>query len=191
MPEDLKSNDPGSVWRDQPAERTPVNLNRRARELYSSTRAEILLSVCAALLLMAVVAWRFATDRQHMPLPLLAAALVWVLVSLYWFRDRIWGAPALSGDALAATGLEHYRRELERRRDHLRNEWLWHGPLVLACAALAAITGGSIFPAWRGLESALPLVALLAVWIVFGIWSRRRQANRIQSEIDDIRSLEN
>jgi hypothetical protein len=190
MSEDLESNDPGSVWRDQPEEKLPVDLNRRTRELYSSTRSEILMSVIAALLLMAVVGWRFVTDRQHVPILVLAAGVVWVLISLYWFRDRIWGAPAPSGDALAATGVEHYRRELERRRDHLRNEWLWHGPLVLACVTLAAIAGGSIFAGWQRLESALPLVVLLAVWIVFGVWNRRRQANRIQSEIDEIRGLE-
>ena len=33
MPEDSKLNDPGAVWRDQPAEAIPVDLNRRSREL--------------------------------------------------------------------------------------------------------------------------------------------------------------
>src|SRR5690349_7146856 len=93
MPDDSRTNDPGTVWRDQPAEQVPVDLNRRARELYSSTRAEILMSICAALLLVGVVAWRFATDRVHIPVPLVAACVGWVLISLYWFRDRIWRRP--------------------------------------------------------------------------------------------------
>jgi CHASE2 domain-containing sensor protein len=186
MPEDSRTDDPGTLWRDQPAERLPVNLNRRTRELYSSTRAEILMSLGAALLLVAIVAWRFATERARIPLLLPAAVVAWVLISLYWFRDRIWRKPAPSGEALAATGLEHYRRELERRRDHLHNEWLWHGPLVLACAMLAAIMGGDLFFAFRRLESVVPLVALLALWTGFGVWSRRRQAGQLQREIDDM-----
>jgi hypothetical protein len=189
MPEDSKPNDPGAIWRNQPEEKLPVDLNRRTRELYSSTRSEILMSMCAALLLVGVVAWRFATDRQHVPLLLPAAGIVWVLISLYWYRDRIWRKPVPAGDALAATGLEHYRRELERRRDHLRNEWLWHGPLVLAFATLIAIASGDAFYTFRRLESVLPLLVLLALWTGFGIWNRRRQANQIQKEIDELGAL--
>ena len=43
---------------------------------------------------------------------------------------------------VASTGMEYYRRELERRRDHLRNAWVWHGPLLLACFMLIAIGRG-------------------------------------------------
>jgi hypothetical protein len=188
MPDDSKPNDPGTVWRDQPAETLPVSLDTRARQLYASTRSEILMSLCAALLLIGVVAWRFNAERHRVPLLVLAAGVLWVLVSLYWFRDRIWPKQPAGGDALAATGIEHYRRELQRRRDHLRNEWLWHGPLVLACAALAAIYMGDLFVAWRRLESVLPLLVLLAVWTVFSIGSRRRQARAIQREIDGLDS---
>jgi hypothetical protein len=186
MPEDVKSNDPGDLWRNQPEETLPVNINRRARELYSSTRTEILMSMGAALLLVGVVGWRFAADREPVPLAVMGAALVWVLISLVWFRDRIWPKPEPAGDNLAATGLEHYRRELVRRRDHLRNEWLWHGPLVLAFAVLATVGLGDVFQGMRRLSSVLPLVILLGVWTVFGIWGRRRQANQVQREIDEI-----
>jgi hypothetical protein len=188
MPDNVKSNDPGDLWRNQPEETLPVNLNRRVRELYSSTRTEILMSIGAALLLVALVAWRFAGEGGPVPLAVLAAAMVWVLVSLVWFRDRIWPKPEPAGDNLAATGLEHYRRELARRRDHLRNEWIWHGPLVLACAVLATLGLGDVFQGFRRFSTVLPLVVLLGVWTVFGIWGRRRQANQVQREIDELRA---
>jgi hypothetical protein len=186
MPEDSKSNDPGTLWREQPAEPLPVNLDTRARQLCASTRSEILMSLCAALLLMGVVGWRLAVERHQVPLLVLAAGVVWVLVSLYWFRDRIWPKGDGPGDALAATGVEHYRRELVLRRDHLRNEWLWHGPLVLACGTLATVYLGDRFVAWRRIESVLPLLILLVVWTAFSIYGRRRQAAQIQREIDQL-----
>jgi hypothetical protein len=134
----------------------------------------------------AVMVWRFAHDRDSIPPLGVAAVVVWVLVSLFWFRDRLWnGAPAPK-DALAATGMEHYRKELERRRDHLRNVWVWHGPLLLACALLWAVMAGKAFYSFGGLSRALPLIILLVVWTGFGWWRRRRQAGALQREIDEI-----
>ncbi len=193
MPEQSLPNDPGAVWRQQPEEEPPVNpesfVPRRTRQLYSSTRSEILMSLGAAVFFAAVIAMRFNTAGETFPPLGFVGVLAWVLISLYWFRDRIWRRRAVPGDALAAPGVEHYRRELERRRDHLRNEWLWHGPLVLACATCLALFGGKAFPALDRLRNVAPLVVLLAVWMAFGVVRRRRQANEIQREIAEIGSL--
>jgi hypothetical protein len=193
MSEDTGRKDPGSVWRDQPEETVKVNLeqfaNRRTRELYSSTRAEILMSIVAGVLFVIVLGWRFARIHDRVP-PLGEiggiAVIAWALISLYWFRDRIRRAP--DKDAIAATGLEYYRKELQRRRDHLRNEWLWHGPLFLACAVFAAIVAGKAFPGMDRLENALPLFVLLAAWTGFGVWRRRREASDVQRELGEMDS---
>jgi len=193
MPEDFKAKDPAAVWKNQPGESVPVNLERllkrRTRELYSATRWEILMSIGAALFFVAVMAWRFASDQGRVPQFGLMAAIAWVLISLYWFRRRIWSKEPAGGAALAATGSEYYRKELERRRDHLRNAWLWHGPLLLACMILIAIVIGNEYPGFRGLQRVLPLIALLAGWTAFGITRRRRQASEIQREIEEIEKL--
>jgi hypothetical protein len=113
--------------------------------------------------------------------------IAWVMISFYRFRDRIWREkPAREAD-LAVTGLAHYRKELERRRDLLRNEWLWHGPLLLACGVLFTIMTARTFLGFERLRSALPLVALLALWAGFGLRRRLRQASEIQREIDEIK----
>ncbi len=100
-------------------------MNRRTRELHASTRSEILMSIGAALFFVAVIAWRFASDHQSFPVIGVGVVVAWIVISLYWFRDRMGPAP---GDAMAATSRDYYRKEMERRRDHLRNAWLWHGP---------------------------------------------------------------
>ena len=193
MSDQTRGKDPGAIWRDQPEETLAMNLeqivNRRTEELYSSTRSEILMSIVAALLFVGVVAWRIAPAHDRLPEIGFAAVIAWVVISLYWFRRRIWRRDASRPDTVAATGLEHYRSELERRRDHLRNGWLWHGPLFLACMILSAILVAKTFQGYQSLRNVLPLVVLLAVWTGFGLMRRRRQAQELQREIDEIEPL--
>lgn len=178
-------NDPAALWRGQPEEKIAVNLeqivNRRTKELYSSTRSEILMSIGAAVLLVAVMAWRFAPSYGQLQTVGFAAVLVWVAISRYRFRRR------LSQPDAAATGLEYYRRELESRRDHLRNEWLWHGPLVLACILLVATMLQKRGLGFDRLTSAVPLIVVLLVWAGYGLRRRLLQARELQREIDEIR----
>ena len=192
MSDQTGAKDPGAIWRDQPEERRTVNLEhilkQRTEELYSSTRSEILMSIGAALLFIGVVAWRLGPTQDRLEQVGFAAVLLWVIISLYWFRYRIRRRPSRP-DAPAAAGLEYYRAELERRRDHLKNEWLWHGPLFLACVTLVAILTGHVFSDYQPLRNVLPLLVLLAVWTGFGFWRRQRQAKELQREIDEIAPL--
>jgi hypothetical protein len=190
MPEDNTTKDLATVWKGQPDE-TPFNLerlmNRRTRELDTATRAEILTGLGAALFFVAIMVWREPyLMKDPMSRPGLAAVVAWVLISLYWFRDRIWSEAPQRKDALAVPGLKYYRTSIERRRDHLRNAWLWHGPLFLACAILTAMLIWKRIIAYRRLQTVLPLILLLAAWTVFGVVRRRRQANELQREIDEI-----
>jgi hypothetical protein len=194
MSEHSKGNDPGAIWRSQPEERIAVKpeqiVNRRTQELYSSTRSEILMSIGAALLLVGVVGWRIAPAHDALQEFGFAAVIAWVVISLYAFRRRIWRPKPPRPDTVAATGMEYYRRELEQRRDHLRNAWLWHGPLFLACILLVAILAGRAFYVFQPLRNALPLLILLALWTGFGFWRRRMQARELQREIDEMEPRE-
>src|SRR5687768_3567273 len=150
MPDQLPSGDPRTVWRNQAQEKFEVNmqqfLNRRARELSSKTRSEIIGSVIAACSFLAVMMWRFSFASEPVERVLIAIVIAWILVSLYLFRDRIRGRGLPPGDAAAATGLEYYRNELERRRNHLGNTWIWHGPMFLACLFFLWIIAGKAWP---------------------------------------------
>ncbi len=193
MSDPTKGKDPGLIWRDQPEERLPVNLeqivNRRTEELSSRTRSEILMSIGAALLLVGVVAWRLEIAHEGLLKFGLGAAIAWIGISLYCFRRRIWRRDTSRRGAVSATCLEYHRTELERRRDHLRNVWLWYGPLFLASIIFIAVVTGSRNIAFQPLRNVLPLIALLVAWTGFGIWHRRLQAKDIQREIDEIATL--
>jgi drug/metabolite transporter (DMT)-like permease len=189
MSDETRAKDPGAIWRDQPEEKLAVTLeqivNRRTAALYGSTRSEILMSIGAALLFVGVLAWRVGPASDRFLQVGFGAAIAWAAISLYRFRQRIWRR-ASRPDAIAATGLEYYRKELEERRDHLRHAWIWHGPLLLGCTILLAILMGNTFSGYQPLRNVLPLVVLLAVWTGFGIRRRRRQASEIQREIDEM-----
>jgi Flp pilus assembly protein TadB len=190
MSERSESRNAGVIWRHQPEEEVAVHLeqivNRRTKELDWSTRWEILMSICAALLFAGVALLRMAPFRDRLLNIVLAAAGVWAILALYLSRRQIWRRESAPADAAAATGLEYYRRELERRRDHLKNAWLWHGPLFLACLALIAVMIGRSFMGLERLLSVTHLLALLAAWTAFGVVLRLRQARELQREIDEI-----
>jgi hypothetical protein len=191
MSDQTKDLDPGSIWRDQPQEKLSVNqeqmMKRRTGELYSITRWEILMSIVAALLPVAVVAWRLPGPHEGLLEFGFGAVAAWAAICLYCFRNRIWGSSR--PDAVAATGLDYYRTALERRRNHLRNGWLWYGPLSLASIILIAVLWGKVNIAFQPLRKVLPLIAVLALWTAFGLWRRRLQANQIQREIDEMAQL--
>ena len=107
-------------------------VNRRIDELTRSTRAEIMMSIGAALFFALVMAWRLPPAQDRIQQLGFAAIFCWSLISVWWLRKEIWPS-APRADVLAASGLEYYRKQLEARRDHLRNGWIWHGPLLLAC----------------------------------------------------------
>ena len=176
-----------AAWLNQPDEEVPVDVEhihgRRTWELFSTTRSEILSSIGAALFFASVMAWRFASERDRLMQFGCVGVAMWAAVTLICFRNSI-RRNTPHPDALARTGLEHYRAELLRRRDHLRSAWIWHGPLLLACILSAAVLADRIVPG--RLWDALPVVLLLAGWAAFGIKHRLRQAAELQSEIDEI-----
>lgn len=179
-----------AAWLNQPEEQIPVEIehlhHRRTLELFSTTRLEIVGSIAAALFFAGLVAWRFAPGRSHSVQFGFAAVITWAAVTLFRFRHAI-RRHTPPPDALANTGLEHYRAELLRRRDHLRNAWIWHGPLLLACILSVATLSNRIVSV--RLWNALPVLLLLIAWAVTGIKRRLRQAAALQHEIDEISNL--
>ena len=152
-----------AAWLDQPEEEIPVNLEnvyvKRTWELALITRSEVMSSVGAALFFAIVVGWRFAPERDRVVQLGCAVAVAWAIVTLFRFRSLM--RPSTRDPAaFGVEGIEHYRLELARRRDHLRSAWTWHGPLWLALVLCAATLANRAVPG--RLWDALPVVVLLA-----------------------------
>ena len=81
MSDQGRTKDAGTIWRDQPEEELKVNLehivNRRAEELHSSTRSEVVMSIGAALLFVGVMAWRFSPTFDRLQEVGFGAVIAW------------------------------------------------------------------------------------------------------------------
>jgi hypothetical protein len=100
----------------------------------------------------------------------------------------LWSA-AMPGDAALTTGLEFYRREIERRRALDGRTLLWSlGPVLLDLAGfilfLALVARGKIFP------NGMPFLILIALWMIAAFIIRVREQRELQREIDELKDIE-
>jgi len=160
-------------------------VSRRAREFESATRLEILGSLAAALFAVAVMLLQFGAANGSIFQIILGVIVLWVAITAYWFRAQIRPKPTASG-TLASTGIAHYRSVLERRQAHMKNAWIWHGPLILACLVLFGTVAQVAVPSVQRLKNMLPFTLLLLLWIVAGVLTRRNKSAEIQREIDEL-----
>jgi hypothetical protein len=192
MSDDSRKYDPQAIWREQQFEETPVIvdriMNRRTQQLHVSTRSEIVMSIVAAMFFIAVLAWRLPGAGLELQGAGVAIAAAWIAITVFRFRRILWGSTAAAHSA--STGLAYYVRELEIRRDHLRNAWLWHGPLFVSLLVLLANFWEQGFPGPERVVVAVPLLLLRVIWIAAEIVRRYRQAADIQREIDELHRLE-
>lgn len=194
MPDDPSANDPRTIWQNQPREISTVTLEkmirRRAQALHARTRRELLGSI-AAPLAVAVFSGLGAVIFDD---PLLRAvfvlAIAWAVAGQFFLHRGMWTA-TLPGDAALTTGLEFYRREIERRHYLLRRVLQWSfGPIVLAIGALLLpiVTGGI---RERGaFRNMIPFLTLLALWLVGFFVVRIRHQRELQREIEELNDIE-
>jgi len=97
----------------------------------------------------------------------------------------------MPGDAPLSTGLQFYRREVERRRAYYGRVLLWSfGPVLMAIAALilsavkAGILNRGTFP------KAMPFLTLTVVWMAAYLVIRMREQRKLQREIDELNEIE-
>ena len=197
MRNDSSGNDPRTIWQNQPTEPSAMTLEKirqKTQELHAKTRQELIKSVAGPLVVVAICGFAI-----RFPDPLLRAilafAIAWSLTGQYFLNRGMWSA-RLPGDAALSTGIESYRREVERRRFLFGRFMLWQfGPMVFAIAILVTlITNLGIRNRGLLLKGALlnmsPFLALLVIWVAAVFVIRMRQQRELQREIDELNDME-
>jgi hypothetical protein len=128
--------------------------------------------------------WYMPDALTRVGLALMIAGALYVI----WHLHRRGSSRTLPADLGLASGLEFYRRELERQRDLLQSVWLWYlGPLipgpVVLMAANARIRPGEL--RLFGLNFVAFILFAALVWML-----NQRGARRLQSRIDELNALE-
>jgi hypothetical protein len=196
MRNDSTSIDPKTIWQSQPTEPSIMTLEiirQKTRELHAKTGWDLIKSIAGPLIAAAICAFGI-----RFPHPVLRAvfafSFAWSLTGQYFLHRRMW-SPALPADAALSTGIESYRREVERRRFLFGRFMLWHlGPVIFAIATLIVLLLSLGFGSGMLLKGTLlrmsPFLALMAVWIVSIFVIRMRQQRELQREIDDLDNIE-
>lgn len=167
---------------------TLEKIRQKVRELHAKTRRQLLGNLVVPLV--AVAFYGFGMKQIPALQPVFAMVIAWSLAGLYFLNRGMWSA-AMPGDAALSTGLEFYRREVERRRYLFRRLLMWSfGPVLLALATLIfsavelGILNRSTFP------KAMPFLTLVAVWIAGYFVMRMREQRELQREIEELKEIE-
>ncbi|HXB71440.1 MAG TPA: hypothetical protein VNY05_24610 [Candidatus Acidoferrales bacterium] len=123
-------------------------------------------------------------------LAILAAGSLYVA----WRAHRQLWPPSTAPDHSVTTGLEAYKRELQRSREHSRNVWrmvasLIPGAVVFALPVIGPFLRKALEDPKMVLTNALPVCVLFATWLAFLLPVRRRRLRKIQGEIDMVDQL--
>ena len=197
MRNDSSGHDPRTIWQNQPTEPSAMTLEKirqKVRELHAKTRRQLLGNLVVPLIVVAFYGFCIKQFNHPVLRPLFAFAIAWSLAGLYFLNRGMWSA-MLPGDAVLSTGLESYRREVERQRSLSGRFMLWgFGPVVFAIATLIMLILSLGIESGILLKSALlkmiPFLTLLAIWFVSFFVISMRQQRELQREIDELNDIE-
>jgi hypothetical protein len=183
-------NDPQTIWQSQSTEETKMSLTQfrqKAEQLRARARWMAIANDVTYAGLLVFLAFQYAKAPgtiSRTGLVLLAAGSFYVVCRGH---KRLWPL-FLASDSPPDTGLEAYRRELQRSRDHSGHVWRMVAPLIPGCLVVALPL---IAPLWQKasgnptiLINALPFCVFFAIWLALIFPVRRRRLRKIQREMD-------
>jgi hypothetical protein len=191
MASEPPENDIRSKWQNQPNETTRMSveeLRQKAWKLQRKARREVLLLYGIALLFVVFFGRAFVRSHETLSRIGLGLLIVSALYLPYQAQKRLWPRnPA--AEVASTTGLESYRRELERRRDYTRHIWRLLGPLLFGLGVFllpAVIKAFKNSGLWLNI---LPVAVLLVFWATLAIPLRKRQLRKLRRELDALDAL--
>src|SRR6266404_4562987 len=118
---------------------TAEKIRQKTRELHAETRRKLLGGIAVSLLVAGISGYGIASGDSPVMRAVFAFAIAWSLAGQYFVNRGMWST-TLPQDAALSTGLESYRREVERRRSLFGRVMLWSfAPVVLAIATVIAL----------------------------------------------------
>lgn len=183
-PKSNREFDPKDVWQNQPNEVTAMTLEMirlRAQELHTKTRRALAGNLAAVLIVVAISWFGFLHTPSLGYRSAFVISVVWAVLGQFFLQRGMWSAPPPDRWALT-TGLEFYRREIDRRTNVLGRLLQWGlGPMILSLGLLVLLLTG-IAHAMGKSGAALPFTTLCAVWIIAVFALRSRQQRELQKE---------
>jgi hypothetical protein len=168
---------------------TLEKIRQKTQQLHAKTRRALLRGITVPLVIVFLSGYAIAWVDGPVVRAVFAFAIAWSLAGQYFLNRGMWSAPS-SVEPVSGTGLESYRREVERRRMLSRRFLGWF--LAPVISALAAFTAPLLNLAIRKgmLRNTIPFLALLAIWIVSVFVRRIIDQRELRREIDELNAME-
>jgi len=187
------SESPQSIWQKQKVEGVSMSLDdirRKAGRFHSKIGWRNAREYVAALAVAIFFGFQFFLTRDAL---MRAGYLVMIGGMLYlaWQLHRKGSSRSLPEEMGLASGLEFFRKELERQRDLVKSVWSWYlGPLipgwVLLTVAMARANPGHL----RQIGLVLGVLNLVAALTFVFVWKlNQRAAGKLQRQIDELDTL--
>ena len=184
---------PNTIWQSQKNEETKMTvalLRQRVRDLNGKRRRELLITMLAAVVVVALSAW--GISRTHVIGLQIAFVLSsgWALAGLYFVRRGLRSAELLD-DATLQTGLEFYRLQIQQNLTVSNRILPWTlGPVNLAVVAIVIVLAGMVQGQNESLSKIAPFCVLFVLWLMAFPFVRSRKHRELRRELDLLNSLE-
>ena len=192
----MRDNSPANaqtIWQSQKNEETKMTLallRERVRDLNGRRRRELLITVFAAAIVVALSVW--GVPRTHVIGVQIAFGLSsgWALVGLYFVRRGLRSAELLD-DSTLQTGLEFYRLQIQQNLTISNRILPWTlGPVNLAVVAIVLVLAGMVRSQNESLSKIAPFCILFVLWLIALPFVRARKQSELRRELDVLNSLE-
>jgi hypothetical protein len=187
--------DPQNIWQTQTTERFKMSANElrvKAQEHQKRARLKAQVSIIGGFIVFVFFAWNFSTAHEVVPRAGLGLISLWGLYFAYQAYKRIWRPGRLTPDTALDATLESYRSELEKQGDYARHIWWKSGhPFCFLGLALVVVPGLIQSTGHPGrLMNFVPIFVLLALWFPAFFFIRRRDRQKLQREMEELRAFE-
>lgn len=166
-------------------------IQQKSRYLRIRTREKLIGSVAAPFAVGMIYVYSvnaFAPLQQHLQL-MLAFALIWSLIGVYFLQRGMW-SEVTPTDAGLSSGLMFCRQEINRQRELVNRVLLWtFGPILAAVGTI--IFGLTTVSTDRGtFRNGLPFIIAMLIGIAGRFTVDFREQRGLQREIEDLNDLE-
>lgn len=188
-PEDPNTDALQALWQGQEPE-TPAMTLQAIRMLARNDANHMRNALFVGFTLLVVEALMFTPWLLKAPNGVMRNGWIIMLVGLAWMGWRMWRQrPSRLPDlgATTQTLIAFHRRELERRRTNYRSLMVTVAPLF--AGMVLVVRGMQLARPHAPLANFAPIVVLAVVWFIWAGVLQRRQARRLQEQIDDLDRL--
>ncbi len=168
-------------------------LRRKAEQRQRRSRFEAVYTAIIGLVFFLYAAWAFAHIHEVVPRMGWGLLSLWSIYLAYRSYKWFWQERPVP-DATLSTTLESYRIALEKQRDYAHHAWRKAG-LSFCFLGMAMVVAPPLIKSIEAPQLLLllkfgPLFVLLALWCATFFTRMKRQQQKLQQEIEELRVFE-